>query len=263
MSDRAIPVAHTGVIVRTERDGDRLDVVVEAARPGALDATDDATIAAVGDAIGALRDGRTTLRLVADHPPTGTHPLPDEVADAIGLDDRRDLYELRRPLPVPADHPERGRGTPLPLRPFDPAADGPAWLRQNNRAFVDHPDQGDQRPDTLAATLAEPWVDLEGFLVADDPDRPGELAGSCWTRRHPATDQDPELGEIFVIGVDPSHHGHGLGAQLVLAGLDHLSRSGTTTAMLYVEATNDPARRLYERLGFEPHRVRRIASEPS
>jgi mycothiol synthase len=148
------------------------------------------------------------------------------------------------------------------LRPFDPTTDVDAWIRQNNRAFATHPDQGTQTPASLAATLAEPWVDLAGFLVADDPDRPGELAGSCWTRRHPADETDPELGEIFVIGVDPSWHGRGLGARLVLAGLDHLASRDLATAMLYVDATNEPARRLYRRLGFEPHRRRRVSTAP-
>ena len=59
--------------------------------------------------------------------------------------------------------------------------------------------------DDLARTLAEGWVDLDGFLVSDDPDAPGSLAGFCWTRVHPATDEDPELGEIFAIGVAPAH----------------------------------------------------------
>jgi mycothiol synthase len=184
------------------------------------------------------------------------------VAGRLGLADHRDLYQLRRSLPVPGDHAERRAVASLALRPFEPGRDVEAWVRQNNRAFADHPDQGTQTSASLSATLAEPWVDLAGFLVADDPSRPGELAGSCWTRHHPASDTAPELGEIFVIGVDPTWHGRGLGAQLVLAGLDHLADRGLATAMLYVDATNEPARRLYGRLGFEPRLRRRVSSAP-
>jgi mycothiol synthase len=168
----------------------------------------------------------------------------------LGLTARRELLQLRRALPAPPPGPGLG------LRPFDPSRDASSWVRCNNRAFADHPDQGTQTSATLHATLAEPWVDLAGFSVADDPDRPGELAGSCWTKVHPATEADPALGEIFVIGVDPTHHGRGLGARLVLHGLEHLARQGVETAMLYVEHDNAPARSLYERLGFLVHHRR-------
>jgi mycothiol synthase len=77
---------------------------------------------------------------------------------------------------------------------------------------------------------------------------------------HPATDTDPVLGEIFVIGVDPSQHGKRLGQSLVLAGLDHLAWSGTTTGMLYVEADNEPALHRYRQLGFTVHLHHRIFS---
>ena len=131
-------------------------------------------------------------------------------------------------------------------------------MRANNRSFAEHPDQGRETLDTLREHQSEDWFASTGFLVADDPTRPGELAGFCWTKVHPATDAEPALGEIYVIGVDPSHRGEGLGAAFVLAGLDHLAGQGITTAILYVDADNEPAVRLYERLGFEVHARRRV-----
>lgn len=204
----------------------------------------------------------TAAHLAADHPATELDPLPEALADAVRFPSRRDLLQLRRPLPVPADHPARAGAASVELRPFRPevAADGAAWIRANNRAFASHPDQGAETAATLAARLDQGWFDPAGFLVLDDPDRPGELAGFCWTRVHPATAVEPALGEIYVIGVDPRHQGEHLGPALVLAGLDHLAGVGLDTAALFVEADNAPARRLYDRLGFAVHARRRVYS---
>jgi mycothiol synthase len=137
------------------------------------------------------------------------------------------------------------------VRPFVPGRDDDAWLAVNNRAFAGHPEQGGWVESTLARRLAEPWFDPKGFLLAFDADG---LAGFCWTKIHAATDGDPELGEIFVIGVDPSRAGAGLGRALVVAGLRSLAERGLRTGMLFVDGDNGAALRLYESLGFTTHR---------
>lgn len=174
----------------------------------------------------------------------------------------------------PIDPPRRGRlavarridpesGTVVRGDWDDGEDDADAWLSVNNRAFAHHPDQGNKAYDDVLDLEGEDWFDPDGFLVADDPARPGRLSGFCLTKVHPPTEGDPELGEIYVIGVDPSHAGEGLGASFTLAGLDHLAGRGIATAMLYVESDNEPARRLYDRLGFATHLRRRLyAPEP-
>ncbi len=254
MTATEIPVDGTGVVVRWEPAGQgQLDVGLQGDGTDAAPEVVAATIATIEQ----LRTEHPdrVIRLIGNHPPGGGFPLATRVAAALGLRPTRELHQLRRLLPVPDEHPGRAGVPPLALRPFRPGHDDDAWLRVNNAAFATHPDQGRQTADDLARTLAEPWVDLDGFLVSDDPDVPGELAGFCWTRVHPPAGDDPVIGEIYVIGVAPTHHGRKLGATLVLAGLDHLAWSGIRVGMLYVEGGNAPAQKLYARLGFTPHLI--------
>ncbi len=170
-------------------------------------------------------------------------PVTDTMATSSGLVQGRDLLQMRIALPVPAT--TIGDAPPLTTRPFRPGQDEAAWLAVNNRAFANHPEQGGWTIDTLREREAEAWFDAEGFLLYE---RDGQLAGSCWTKVH--SDCDPELGEIYVISVDPSLHGHGLGRALTIAGLDHLARRGITVGMLYVDAANRAAVHLYQSIGF-------------
>ena len=170
-------------------------------------------------------------------------PEHDRIAAQNGLAKGRDLYQMRRPLPVDAEYQ-------LTTRPFRAGVDEEAWLAVNNRAFAWHPEQGGWDEATLKTREAEPWFDPDGFLLHDEVvDGQARLAGFCWTKVH--ADEHPPLGEIYVIAVDPDFQGRGLGRRLVLAGLEYLARKGLTVGMLYVDAGNRPAVKLYIDLGFD------------
>lgn len=164
------------------------------------------------------------------------------IASGLGLEQTRALWQMRVPLPV---GPAEGTVDTVALRAFVVGQDEEAWVRVNNRAFAEHRDQGRQTVELLRAQERAPWFDPGGFLLHE---REGHLAGFCWTKVH--LDADPVVGEIYVIGVDPDAHGHGLGRSLVLAGLAHLHAKGVTEGMLYVDDDNGPAVRLYRDLGF-------------
>jgi mycothiol synthase len=193
-------------------------------------------------AIDAVRDdGGGLLR----HWARAGDPVASAASTALGLTVERELLQLRRPLPVaePWD---------LEVRPFVIGQDEAAWLEVNNRAFEWHPEQGHWTPEDLEARFTEPWFDPAGFLLHEAD---GRLAGFCWTKQH--RDEAPPLGEIYVIAVDPSAGGRGLGRSLTLAGLDHLHRAGLDVGMLYVDGTNEAGRRLYDQLGFTLHHTDR------
>lgn len=157
----------------------------------------------------------------------------------------RALHQMRAPM---AD--VLAGGEPLLTRAFVPGSDDEALRLLNNRAFAQHPDQGGQSATRFQSGLDQGWVQPEGIRLYEVNN---ELAGFCWTRIH----QQPPLGEIYVIGVDPAFHGQGLGGPMTAAGLYWLSQQGLDTAMLYVEANNQPALATYERLGFHITRTDR------
>lgn len=165
------------------------------------------------------------------------------IAGSLGWTTDRRLLQMRRDLPT-------GRSVEITTRAFRPGIDDETWLAVNNRAFTGHGEQGSWTLDDLDQRIAEDWFDPEGFRILADDER---ILGFCWTKVH--AELDPPEGEIYVIGVDPDAHGRGLGTQLTLAGLEHLAGRGIRIGMLYVDADNTAAVRVYERLGFTVHRT--------
>ncbi len=196
------------------------------------------------------RQGHGTALLAAAGPGPvrfwahGDDPGARAFAEQNGFARARVLWQMRRSLitglpeiPLPAG---------VTLRHFRPGHDEQAWLGVNARAFADHPEQGRWTLADLQLREAEPWFDPAGFLLAVDI--ADTLLGFHWTKTHTA-----ELGEVYVLAVDPGGHRKGLGAALSVAGLRHLADTGRTTAMLYVDESNTAAVALYRGLGFRVH----------
>lgn len=134
------------------------------------------------------------------------------------------------------------------FRSFVPGEDDAGWLAVNARAFAHHPEQGQMSGADLEARMAADWFDPAGFILAvggPGTDRAGQLLGFHWTKS--VSDQ---TGEVYALGVDPDVDGHGLGKALLRRGLLHLRDTGHLEVILYVEADQPRAVKLYNWYGF-------------
>jgi mycothiol synthase len=184
----------------------------------------------------------------------GTLAPAKATAAAQGLVGVRELMQMRRSLrEVPDPQPPDG----VRIRTYAGGSDDAELLRVNNAAFAWHPEQGGWTQTQLAERLSEPWFDPQGlFLAFDDAPGSGTLLGFHWTKVH---SDEPGLGEVYVVGVDPAAQGRGLGELLTSVGVASLARrladAEQPVVMLYVESDNTAAVRAYQRLGFSVHSV--------
>lgn len=196
--------------------------------------------------------GITSPRLWAH----GDLPSAQKLARDYGLVRARTVIQMRRSLNQPLPNLK----TDLKLRSFLPGLDDEGWLALNNRAFAGHPEQGGWTIENLHQRMRESWFDPQGFFLATIPTSAGEeLIAFCWTKIHGAHTHshdgqeehghDP-IGEIYAMGVDPSYQGKKIGGAITIAGLAHLRRQGLMSAMLYVDAENAAAIKIYKDLGF-------------
>jgi len=180
--------------------------------------------------------GRGPVQVLA----VGNRLAAQALARSHGMQPRRTLLIMERSLEDPV--PDTATPDGVIIRTFRPGADEDDWIVVNARAFADHPEQGHITRRDLEDRMAESWFDPAGFFVAISA---GRMVGFHWTKQH-----EDQLGEVYVLGVDPLASGQGLGKALLTTGLRHLKRRGNTRVQLYVEADHGPAIALYSAYGF-------------
>ena len=175
-------------------------------------------------------------------------PAASRVAAQFGFQPARRLLHLHRHMRRAPAAPARD-GTVV--RAFRPGHDEAAWLDLNARAFATHPEQAHWTLDDLRARVEQPWFDPGDFLLAE---KDGRLAGFNWLKIEERPDEG-RVGEIYVVGVAPEHHGQGIGSLLVALGLRRMKDRGVDIAAIYVDDSNTAAVALYEAAGFHYHHV--------
>jgi mycothiol synthase len=171
----------------------------------------------------------------------GDLPAAQALAASKHLEPARTLLVLRLEMDA-VPEPERVPAG-VAIRAFEPD-DVDAIVRVNGRAFESHPEQGAMDRADFDHRASSDWFDPAGLFVAE---RDGDVVGFHWTK------VEDGVGEVYVVGVDPSEQGSGLGTALTAKGLRHLHASGVRTVDLYVEGDNDAALAVYRRLGFTEH----------
>ena len=133
------------------------------------------------------------------------------------------------------------------VRAFQPGQDNQAVVTVLKRAYAGTP-EGDWTLASFARRLAYPWFRSEDLLVFVNQDE--TVAGVHWMKQ-----RDRFTGEVYNLAVDPSFAGSGVGTLLLHAGMQQLAGRGLTQMVLWVDAANAPAMRVYEKAGFAPHTV--------
>ena len=141
------------------------------------------------------------------------------------------------------------------MRAYSPGAEGHAdqaddWVRVNAAAFASHPEQGQMSRADFDALTWEPWFAADDLRLAyaTSGERQGELAGFSWVKT--VQEGNTTETELYVLGVDPTFAGIGLGAALLGETLRQMATHRPNRITLYVDGDNTNAVALYARAGF-------------
>ncbi len=147
-----------------------------------------------------------------------------------------------------------------PARPADSDAIGRLWERMSSqhRAYDGEvwswsDDASARWTQDLTESIGEPdsviWVAeyLDGPIFA--------FIRGC-VRENPEVFSVRRSGEIWDMFVEESQRKRGVGTELMEAAVGDMKRRGAQNVKLHVAILNEPARRFYEKLGFEAVMVR-------
>ncbi len=183
----------------------------------------------------------------------GDHPGARRLADIHGLGRDRVLYQMRTDADLElADLPETNAPEGVTIRSFAPG-DEAGWLRVNNAAFDWHPEQGSQTPADIERIVTAEDFDPDSVIIAardDQTTATGERVIGFHQTKLSHEEGNGRLGEVYVVGVDPSIHAKGVGKALTVEGMRRMVAAGARAIELYVESDNEAALGLYQRLGF-------------
>jgi ribosomal protein S18 acetylase RimI-like enzyme len=121
------------------------------------------------------------------------------------------------------------------------------YARDLVRAGGGSPDEVRERAAAQFVELLLHGLDTPGSWLMRVHDDEGTDVGVLWLGPNL---QRPGVVHVFEIEIDRPHRGRGLGRAALLAAEDLVRAQGLTEISLNVFGFNDPARRLYDRLGY-------------
>jgi mycothiol synthase len=193
--------------------------------------------------------GRALLAAVKEADPAaaiwahGDLPAARALAASASLTRTRELLRMGTTLGA-TTRPEPPAG--VRIETFDPAAHAEAWVRLNASAFASHPEQGSMTVADLRERENQTWFDPSLLLLAFDDGADAPI-GFIWMKPGETASE----AELYVLGIDPSAQGRGIGRLLTDVGLAEVAERGRTEIDLYVEGDNAPALATYRRAGFD------------
>jgi GNAT superfamily N-acetyltransferase len=117
-------------------------------------------------------------------------------------------------------------------------------LLEQRHGPIDGKPWAEQIVEAAAAHLAQPHVTT--FVAERDGQIVGYAAAEMKQVEPPA-----DVGIVSYNAVDPGHQGRGIGTALVRRVVEHLKEQGARVLLVWTLEADEPACRIYERLGFK------------
>jgi mycothiol synthase len=134
------------------------------------------------------------------------------------------------------------------VRPMAPSGETQLLTRVQNAVFAGQKGFSANSLEEIEARLQLPGSGPENVLFVETPE--GEVAAYAWTSLE--WDGNRTCGRVLMTGVMPGQRQAGLGSAVVQTGIKHLLAAGASAIRLQAVEGNNPAMRIYTRMGFMP-----------